>query len=151
MESKQIPPRPTITNEMVIEAAREEYPEEGLAEDIAKHYERHMDGYELAKVLDRWEYWDTSRDDADRLDSIVESVERRLREAEAAWEQAYNIQPPYPVGTKVKIPRHGVGEITGIASKHYPACYLVKPEGQDDAATGERRYIIKFEEAVLAE
>jgi len=150
MDSKQIPPRPTITDEMVIEAARDEYPEEGLAEDIAKQYERHMDGYELAKALDRWEYWDSNRDDVDRLDSVVMQVERRLREAEAAWAKAYDIQPPYPVGTKVKVPRHGIGEITGVASKHSPACYLIKPEGQDDATTGERRYIIKFEEVELA-
>lgn len=143
------PPRPTVTDGMVIEAALTEYPELAEAESIAEHFHRHMDGYELAKELDRSAWWDCNRDDVDKLDNVSSKVERLLVEAERAWCIAHDIQPDLPVGTRLRLPRGGVGEITGIASSHSPASYLVKEEGQDDEVSGNRRYIIKFEDAVV--
>lgn len=151
MEINEAPPRPTITDEMVIEAARTEYPEPGEAEAIAEHFHRHMDGYELAKELDRSAWWDCTRDDVDKLDCVSSKVERLLSEAEQAWCIAHDIQPSLPVGTRIRLQRGGVGEITGIAGKHSPASYLVKEDGHDDEVSGHRRYIIKFEDAVVDE
>ncbi|OAE52852.1 hypothetical protein A7J71_17940 [Achromobacter insolitus] len=149
MASIEKPPRPTITDEMVIEAARKEYPDPGEAEAIAEHFHRHMDGYELAKELDRSSWWDCSREDVDKLDNVSAEVERLLVDAERAWCIAYDIQPSLPIGTRLRLPRGGVGEITGIASDHSPASYLVKDENHDDKVSGNRRYIIRFEDAVV--
>lgn len=151
METKNAPPRPELTDEMVIEAARSIYPGEGEAETIAKHFYRHMDGYELAKELDRSAWWDCTRDDVDKLDCISSAAERLLLAAEQHWCAEHDIQPSLAIGTRLRLPRGRVGAITGIASKHSPGCYLVKDDDDDDEEKGTRRFIIKFEDAVLDE
>lgn len=145
------PPRPVVTQEMVVKAALKFYPDQDAAESIAEVYEHHMDGYELAKELERSQLWDCNRQDVDELDNVAWEVHKLLREAEQQWANENDVQPSLPVGSRVSLPRHGAGEITGVSGDHSPACYLVKPDGQDDASNGSRRYVIKFEDARPAE
>lgn len=151
MEIKDAPSRPTITDDLVFDVAKLVYPDEDDARSIAEHFCRHMDGYELAKELDSRAWWDCDRNDVDKLDGVICKVERQLREAEKKWCEENDIQPSLPVGTRLQLPRDRLGTITGVADKHSPACYLVKDDDDSDETSGNRRFIIKFEAAVVAE
>lgn len=148
----QILKRPTVTDEMKLEAAQGLVTALGWdahnAEDIAQQYSYGMDGYELAKALDQWASWDTSREDMEELDGMQSRVYALLRAAEEQWFAENSIQPPLPIGARVVI-REGVGHITEIY-KHSVATYAVKPEGQDDSTCGNRRLLIKFEDTKAA-
>lgn len=141
--------RPSVTSEMIL-AAAEEIAERvgGDAATIAEHYSHPMDGYELAKQLDKWAYWDVSREDMETLDEMEMLVRDAHSKAEKEWVEQYSIEPPFPVGTFVET-RRGVGQIDGISS-HSPACYEVKPKGQNDDEASRLRWIVKFEEVEAA-
>ncbi|MGQ7956459.1 hypothetical protein ACUTAF_01840 [Pseudomonas sp. SP16.1] len=147
-----IPKRPTVTEEMKLQAAQSLVADVGWdahnADDIAANYGYGMDGFDLAKALDKWASWDTSRDDMEELDGMQSRVDQLLHEAEEKWFADNDIQPPLPIGARISI-RDGFGHITEIY-QYGVAKYAVKPEGQDDAATFNRRLIIKFEDAVEA-
>lgn len=138
------PPRPTATKEMILAAAQVVAEKiEADADTIAEHYRPGMDGYELAKELDKWACWDTSREDMEALDEVDWLVEKAVTDAEKAWVEEHNIQPPVPVGTRVRCDvRNEVGTITDIY-EYRVASYLIKPDGQDDAASG--RWVCRFE------
>ncbi len=150
-EAKTIPPRPTATQEMILAAAQVVAQKiDADAATIAQYYRHGMDGYDLAKELDKHAYWDTSREDMEALDEVDYLVSRALYKAELDWFFGNNIEPPLPLNSKIVCGvRQEVGTITGIY-KYKPGYYQVKPEGQDDKLTGGMRWIIKFEEAVLA-
>ena len=142
-------PRPTITDEMILEAAmkvvpqvigRNAAPEDiaNAAESIVRVYNYPMDGYELAKELDSREYWDIKRDDVDQLDAMDTIVDRALREAEKAWFAATPVEPPFPVGTRITC-----GVIAGIY-EYQPAYYRVKEDGCQNPT---RFLLVKFENA----
>lgn len=141
--------RPTVTDEMIRAAILEVAPSvagsdaseieiENVADSIGRVYRHHMDGYELAKALDKWEGWDTTREDCDELDRIDMLVDRRQREAEKAWFAANPVEPPHPVGTTITR-----GVITGVYG-HQPAYYLVKEHGCTQEG---RSLLIRFEDA----
>jgi len=139
--------RPTVTKEMILAAAEVVAAKiDADAESIADHYRHPMDGWELAKALDTYAYWDTTKDDMEALDEVEWLVRSALEKAEKEWFDSNDIQPPYPIGTTLSCGGRGVGVITGISSRS-PATYEVKPDGQDDASSGTRRWLIKFEEA----
>lgn len=136
--------RPTVTDEMIRQAATEVAEvyyadfKDTAVESILAEYSYPMDGYELAKNLDRWHSWDATRDDVDNLDEIDCKVERMLRAAEKEWGQAFPMDPPFPVGTRITR-----GVIDHIY-EHKPAVYAVK----EDGCTREGRFLlIKFEDA----
>lgn len=132
--------RPQITFEMKLEAARQVATKlDGAdAETIAKTWQPHMDGYELARELDKNYYWDLTRDEMEQLDDMGEIVNDLLSEAEKQWFEENNIQPPLPIGTRIK-----EGVIAGI-DKYGVARYLVKENGCIDP---NRHLLIKFEAA----
>lgn len=137
--------RPIVNDEMKMAAARELAAKMGLgensAEDIAQEYRHHMDGFALAKALDKWCSWDTSREEMEALDEMDVLVGKALKAAERQWFADNNIQPPFPIGTQITR-----GLITGIY-EHDIGRYLVKENG----CTKEGRHlIIKFEDAVAA-
>ena len=78
--------RPQITKEMVFEAAKQIAQEVGgEAETIADFYRHPMDGYRLARELDRYAGWDPTVNDVKILDRlcgiITDSLHKRsLRE-----------------------------------------------------------------------
>ena len=134
--------RPKVTKEMVLEAASKIAERiDGDVETIAEYYEHPMDGYQLAKELDRNAYWDLTMSDVEELDCMSSLVERLHSEAEKKWFAENSIQPPLPVGTAIK-----QGVIVDIY-KHAAARYIVKENGchQDG-----RFLLVKFEDAVAA-
>lgn len=140
--------RPTVTDDMVYEAclsvahkldgADDDRQIETMARSIARVYRHPMDGFCLAKELDRREFWDTSREEADELDAVEMMVSRSLHAAEKDWFEANAIQPPLPVGAMTTR-----GVIAGIY-EHKPAYYLVKENG---CTQDGRHLLIKFEDA----
>lgn len=145
-------PRPKIDDAMELEAARivaEKIGKGATAEAIAEHYRFPMDGYELAKNLDRYEMWDVSRQEMEILDEMDVLVCRAERKAEKEWFERNQPQPTLPIGTKLKL-RDGAGEITGV-STNSPAKYEVKMDGHDDGLSGWMRRLINFEDATPIE
>ena len=136
------PPRPKADKEMILAACTVVAEKiNGDAETTAQHYRRHMDGFELAKELDKYVSWDTTRDDMEALDEVDYLVDRAEDLAVKAWAEEFKPEPPLPIGTRVK-----QGVITRIY-QHTPAMYCVK----EDGCTNETRsLLIKFEDAVAA-
>lgn len=135
-----IPPRPRADKAMILAACTVVAEKiSGDAETIAQHYRRHMDGFELAKELDKYASWDTTRDDMEALDEIDYLVDRAEELAVKAWVEEFNPQPPLPIGTRVK-----QGVITRIY-EHSPATYCIKEDG---CTNDTRSLLIKFEDAV---
>jgi len=133
--------RPRVTKEMILEAAKQvaKNLDDADAETIAKAYSHPMDGYELAKELDRMYCWDITMSDVEELDGMNSIVGDLHREAEDRWFKDNNIQPPLPIGTRIKN-----GVIEGIC-QYSAARYLVKENG----CTQKGRFLlIRFEDAV---
>ena len=131
--------RPQVTEDMIQQAADVVAPKlEADAESIVQAYSHPMDGYELAKALERECLWDVSRDDMEMLDEVESIVSSLYRNAEKEWFDSNDIQPPLPVGTEIK-----QGVIKGIY-EYMPAYYKVKEHGCDDPS---RHLLIKYEDA----
>jgi len=137
------PPRPKITDQMINGAADlVAHKVGGNAEDIVAQYKHPMDGYELAKELERWCSWDIKRDDIDDLDEMQWLVRQAHETAIKQWVVGFDIQPTLPVGTKITR-----GVIAGISDR-FDARYKVKENG----CTQDGRYLlIKYEDAEIVE
>lgn len=116
-----------------------------LAGALKTVYRPYMNGYEIAKKLERYHDWEDIDvmfvEDVDAMGSYVDQIHREVC---WAWVNSNNIKPPFEIGTKIK-----EGEITGI-SEYSPACFEVKLYGHDDSRDGFSRRIIKFEDAEIA-
>ena len=76
--------RPKITKEMILEAAAKIAESlDGDADTIAEHYSHPMDGYQLARELDRYAYWDLTMSDVEELDGMSSIVDKLHRDADA--------------------------------------------------------------------
>lgn len=150
------PPRPTrLTPEMALRAATniaKDLLRDGLidctveeaAADIAKHAHLHMGGYELAKTLDDYAYWDCDLQTAEVLDNWSHVADAEIKEAQKQWAAESNIQPPFPVGTRV-IARWGGKDHPGTIDEISPydvARYCVKRDGE----TSTSRMLVNFED-----
>ena len=136
--------RPTIDKAMILAAAKGVAAEIGDgadAETIADNYQFGMDGYALARRLDRYCGWDFTMSEVESLDAMTGTVMRLQRDAEKLWAAAYNIQPPLPIGTTIK-----QGVIAGVC-EHSAAKYRVKEHGCDQKG---RFLLINFEDAEAA-
>ena len=132
--------RPTITDAMKLEAARQVAEAvNGDAETIAAAYLHPMDGYELARELDRRYGWDLTRADVDELDNMESKVRRQLEAAEKAWAAKNSIEPTLPIGTRIT-----KGVITGVC-EYLAARYKVKEDGDSEEG---RFLLVRFEDAV---
>ncbi|MDW0357746.1 hypothetical protein Q8G38_00285 [Halomonas venusta] len=137
-----IPPRPTVTDKMIEQAANTVAAKVDIcSEDIIDVYRHSMDGFELAIKLNK-NYVDVDRSDMDKLDEMERLVSDALTKAEKEWFAAHNIQPPYPIGTRVK-----EGVIEHIDT-HRVAHYLVRKWDTPPEVKSWR--VIKFEDAVPA-
>jgi hypothetical protein len=146
---KNYPPRPKATPEMVLKAAKRieelESLESGSAEEIARYYRPGISGFELALELHRRESWEIQDSFIEFFGSLDDAVDTYLKTAEFKWERENNIKPPLPIGTRVKT-YAGMATITG-EHLYSAATYLLKPDGQDDAATNTSRILMTFEKA----
>ncbi len=119
-------------------------PEE-LAGDIVKasRWNRHLDGYELARALENEFYWSPDASMVEDLDSFAVRCDRRLEVAEKLWASENPMEPPLPLGTQVK--HHwGIGTIADI-SKYKPFTYNVTIPDKPSAFA-----LVKFEDAKAA-
>ncbi len=143
--------RPTITKNIIRQAAQKTAAETcnldteeqtRLATHLADIYHDGMNGYELARELERtfsWEYIDPMFvSDIDAMSCHVRTIHQNVCHT---WVKEHNIQPPLPIGTQIK-----EGEITAV-SDHMPAYYEVREPDQDDSK-GISRRLIRFEDAV---
>ena len=135
--------RPKITPELVATTAatfcaREGWDEEQAADLVLVCRSGNMDGYELAKELDRVCSWSPTAQDVETLDNFSSEVREARRQACIAWARDNNIQPPLPVGAMTTL-----GEITGIYA-HDGAYYEVRMHGETDPT---RRRLVRFEDA----
>jgi hypothetical protein len=155
IEGVQPPPPPAFGKaEAIKELVRfievagywDDQPAEQSATDIAKHWRPGMDGYELAKDLENHEGWCINSQDVEELDSIDSVIRSAKTAARKDWAKAWNIQPPHPVGAKVKTSR-GNGVIAGVC-EYEGATYLIKEDGCKQEG---RHMLIKFEDVVLVE
>jgi hypothetical protein len=135
--------RPTMTSDILMSSAISNGYDHDQAHDIASEYSSHMDGYDLAKDLDKNCSWDTSRETIDELDEVIGEAEDILKALEYAWVARNNIQQPLSDGTKIK---HGI--IDGVY-EYEAARYKVIKNGE--TAESNSRQIIKFEDAVLVD
>lgn len=147
----ETPLRPEVTEDMIRQAAasvmpslnpRDDDEKERMIEDIVKHYSHPMDGYELARDLDKWESWDCNRDEMETLDGVESIVSTLLEDAEKSWFEQHDIQPPLPIGTAIQR-----GVIKGI-NEHSVATYNIQETGCIDPNCS---LLIKFEDAVEVE
>jgi hypothetical protein len=131
--------RPEVTEEMLFEAANKIADRIDCdAEDIAQYYEHPMDGYQLARELDRYASWDLTMSEVEELDCMSGIVDELLGAAEKQWFAENDIQPPLPVGTMTTR-----GVIAGVCT-HSVERYLVKETGCTQAG---RFLLVKFEDA----
>lgn len=137
-----IPPRPTVTDKMIEEAAKIVAAKVDIpSEDIIHVYRHSMDGFELAIELKNY-FVDVDRSDMDELDEMERLVSDALTKAEKEWFTANNIQPPYPIGTRVK-----EGVIEHI-DEYRVGHYLVRK--WETPPEVKSWLVIKFENAVPA-
>jgi hypothetical protein len=133
----------------LIEARHIEEAQRGDAtDDLAKHVGGpYSDGYAIAKRLDYYAGWDCNFEMAEILNGLSSTIGYHIRQAEELWAARTSPQPPYPIGTRVKLDRDQFGTIDGI-SKYGTAQYEVKVDGDHAAKppTNSRR-IINFEDA----
>ena len=155
-------PRPKLTPEIRLIAARRLVADllkggclgphddlEGCAADIAAEGGFWTDGYSLAKSLDDHHGWSPTAEMVDILDSFYGYTHHALEAAEKEWLARNPVEPPLPVGARVKLKSGETGEITGIY-EHGPAKFLVAIDG--DKMTGintSGRRIVNFEDAEL--
>lgn len=155
IEGVQPPPPPRRTRELVEKAVLDfvtsqklwsNEPAEEVAEQIAEELTSGMNGYELARALDDHQCWSIDAQDVENLDCVDGVVRDALRQARKQWAREWNIQPPHPMGTRVKF-THGTGVIAGV-SAFDGAVYLVKRDG----CTQEGRHsLVNFEDAIAPE
>ncbi|CCO46690.1 conserved hypothetical protein [Vibrio nigripulchritudo SOn1] len=157
---EQIPPRPELTDEMkkagalkAVQSGHLSHIDEDEAEqfsiDIAKHYYRGVDAYELAKDMENHGCWDVDAmfvDDMEQVDGYIQAVHR---DAIKDWAKTHQPTPPFEIGTELCVHSHD-GPNHGVIDSIYeydPAKYCVKMAGTADDDTSRR--LIKFEEAKL--
>jgi len=139
--------RPKVTRELIATTAAEFCAREGWDADEAADLARvcrhsSMDGYELAKELDRICGWTPTAQDVETLDGFCSDVREAHRQACIAWARENNVQPPLPIGTMTTR-----GEITGV-SDYDGATYLIRENGCNQEG---RHLLVRFEDARAAE
>ena len=142
------PPPPKRTAEMIKEAVLAYIAVKSMsrwgnanevASDITSVWRPGMDGYELAKCLDAACYWDCTLEDAEYLDGIGLVVRDAEEQARKAWAMAWDIKPPFQLGTRLT-----KGVIHDV-SKYDAATYRVKEHG----CTQDGHYLlVRFEDAI---
>lgn len=119
--------------------------------DLIKHARPHMDGYEIAKALDLYAYWDCDFGMVEILDSFGSEIWSALRDAEKEWADRTKPQPPHAVGSRIRLRSGETGEIDSIY-EYGAAAYCVKIDGDPDALPPHNsRRIVNFEDALAME
>ena len=152
--------RPKITNSEIRRAAAEKIVAQLIEDshleadqceesvcDIVRYAGVNDDGYEIAKSLDDRAFWSCNFQIAETLDAYGSYLRDSLREAEKEWFAVAALEPPFPIGSRVKFGgRDESGEITGIY-EYGAGKFLVAVDGDADANTSRQsRRIVNFED-----
>ncbi len=121
----------------------------GAAQDLADAGGMWRDGYEIAKDLDDQYCWDCSMEMLEYLDSYGYELHRLVEQAQKAWAEENNVQPPLEIGTRVTVKGES-GVVTGI-NEHGAAQFLVAIDGEEKKHGGTCRRIVNFEDAQPAQ
>ncbi len=120
---------------------------EEIAADVAKHC-RYGDGYQMARDLER-AHWDCDMRIAEVLDGYSREIDKVHEEYLRTFAKENAIEPPLPVGAKVKTSR-GTGVIDSVFV-YRPLSYTVKMDGDAQAeAPTNRRSIHWFDDVEAA-
>lgn len=142
-EMKQRAAAAVVTN-LISEGHLDESERDHAIRSIARYGQAFMDGYHLARELDRYGGWDCNLDMAETLDGWSAACDEEIKAAQKEWAEANNIQPPFPVGARV-VARWGgedhPGTIENI-STYDVARYGVKRDGE----TGNWLMVVNFED-----
>lgn len=133
----------------LIEARHIEEAQRGDATDDIARYAggRYSDGYAIAKRLDDRAGWDCNFEMAEILNGLSSTISYHISAAEKAWAARTSPQPPFPVGTRVRLSASEVGAIDGIY-EYGAAQYIVKIDGDKAAAPPTKsRCVVNFEDA----
>lgn len=158
-------PRPTrLTDAMKLAAATdlvadmikshdlEENQRDGAVRDIVQHATAHMDGYELAKVLDDRCMWSCDLGMAEALDGYSAAARKQLEIAQKAWFETEQPAQPAEAGQRIAF-KWGGQQHTGTVGEvwaHGVAQFAVKVDGDDMAdASSQRRAIVDWEDCRL--
>ena len=116
------------------------------ARSIAAQWRYSRDGYELARALEDFHGWDgITAEDVETFDGLTSVINCALSDARKAWAEAYNIQPPHPIGSRL-ITAHGRHGVIVALYEREAATYEVKEDG---CTWLGRTLLVKFEDAKL--
>lgn len=149
--------RPIITTEIKLAAARKMveaiksdcdtrgFPSsEEMAEDIADVASIYDDGYAIARQLDDRKGWSIDTSIVEALEGFSFILDQELDKAIKSWIEENDIQPPFPIKTRVKLHTGETGEIDMI--RRETAEYFIKIDGDSKAEEPtNRRRISTFE------
>lgn len=88
------------------------------------------DGFELGKMIEDFTSIEVDLELCNSLDEFGSIARYLAIDAEKEWEKINKIEPPYPIGTKVKF-KYGEKEGTGVIRRVYhnlPATYCISSE-----------------------
>lgn len=115
-----------------------------IAKQIADCADRYDNGYEIAKQLDIRFFWEIDIDIVQELDNFSTIIYTEIENKIKTWVKENDIQPPFPINTRIKLANGETGEITTI--RRETAEYLIKIDGDEKAeAPSNRRRIVAYE------
>lgn len=153
-EPRATEPRPGLTGEIKRVAATtvvDRMIKAGLIEaqdrdesinDIARVGGAWHDGYQIARELEKRFGWDCNMEIAEGLDGFAGMVGDEIEASQKDWAARNNIQPPLPLGARIRARAWGLGTITEIYERG-PAQYIIEPDDRPGVNA-----IVNFEDAV---
>ena len=119
---------------------------EDIADDIVKatRFNRHVDGYNIARDLERLCYWSPDAEMVKVLDTFGWRCRDEMAAALKVWAAENPMERTFPDGVRVTTP-HGQGIIHGV-SDYTPFSYLVKTDKERKGLL-----IVAFEDVTAVE
>lgn len=105
-------------------------PDDEIVEDLTKALQYNTDGFEIAKSLEDYSYWDGDSDLVDVLNGAYGEMRKHLEQAEEKWVKENNLQP-ISIGKMVRILDGGklndfTGEVIGNHLSGYSIVFVEK-------------------------
>ena len=135
---------------------------DGVYEALIEEFYLYDAPEDMINTLIRDYSWDFTHELWDNIQYFDFFVREKIKEKEEQWVKDNNIEPPFPVGARVRLPSH-YKETTGVIDRIYeyePARYCVltakqveynKQMEQQGKTERQGGYLVKFEDVELAE
>lgn len=136
---------------------------DGVYQALIDEFSLYDDPEDMINTLIRGYEWDFTQELWDNIQHFGSFVRQKFKEKEQQWVKDNNIEPPFPVGAKVRLLSHPYSKTVGIINKIYeyePARYCVLTAEQEEynkqmeqQGKTERQggYVVKFEDVELVE